>query len=136
MCSTTHKTVKRIIEAHESGAARGEPVARERNTDAVMELVEQRVKGTSARISAKRLPEARAAGFTGSDRNFRRAVADAKAAWRRGHHRGRRRAQMNSSWAPSVSSMKSPALMMPSTSSRRSVSSSFIMSADIRHAHR
>ncbi len=36
------------------------------------------------RISAKRLlPAARAAGYEGSARNFRRAVAAAKADWRR-----------------------------------------------------
>ena len=43
------------------------------------------------RISAKRLlPAAKAAGYGGSARNFRRLVAMAKAAWRRGNHRGRR----------------------------------------------
>lgn len=45
-------------------------------------------------------------------------------------------AQMNSSCAPSVFSMKSEALMMPSTSSRRSSIVSLFMSADIRQAHR
>ena len=49
------------------------------------------------RISAKRLlPAARAAGYAGSARNFRRLVADAKKAWRREHHRGRRPAV----WTP------------------------------------
>ena len=51
----------------------------------------QRVKKTAGRISAKRLlPPARAAGYAGSARNFRRLVAQVKAEWRRGHHRGRR----------------------------------------------
>ena len=55
------------------------------------ELVTQRVKETSGRISAKRLlPAARVAGYAGSSRNFRRLVAEAKTAWRRDHHRGRR----------------------------------------------
>jgi hypothetical protein len=36
------------------------------------------------------LPTAEAAGYEGSDRNFRRLVADAKAAYRSDHHRGRR----------------------------------------------
>lgn len=55
------------------------------------ELVEQRVKASSGRISAKRLlPAARAAGYVGSARNFRRLVARVKAEWRQGHHRGRR----------------------------------------------
>jgi hypothetical protein len=55
------------------------------------------VSKTSGRISAKRLlPEARAAGYAGSDRNFRRLVAQAKEAWRREHRRPRRPA----SWSP------------------------------------
>ena len=52
---------------------------------------------TAGRISAKRLlPAARAAGYGGSDRNFRRLVAEQKALWRRDHHRGRRPAV----WSP------------------------------------
>jgi transposase len=59
--------------------------------------VAERVSKTSGRISAKRLlPAARAAGYGGSDRNFRRLVAEQKALWRRDHHRGRRPAV----WSP------------------------------------
>ena len=48
------------------------------------ELVAARVERTAGRISAKRLlPVARAAGYVGSARNFRRLVAEAKSAWRR-----------------------------------------------------
>jgi transposase len=55
------------------------------------------VRKTSGRISAKRLlPAARAAGYAGSARNFRRLVASVKAQWRRGQHRGRRPAV----WTP------------------------------------
>jgi transposase len=97
ICGTTHKTVKRIIEQHEAGSAGAESVERvqrARNFDDVAELVADKVKKTSGRISAKRLlPLARAAGYDGSARNFRRLVADAKAEWRRGRHgngRGRR----------------------------------------------
>jgi hypothetical protein len=96
ICGTTHKTVRRIIEAHEAG---GLPVrnGRGRNFDQVRGLVAQRVEKTSGRISAKRLlPQARSAGFAGSARNFRRLVAEVKAEWRRGHHRGRRPGV----WAP------------------------------------
>ena len=42
------------------------------------------------------LPIARAAGYRGSDRNFRRLVAEEKLLWRNKHHRGRRPAV----WAP------------------------------------
>jgi transposase len=90
MCGTTDKTVRRIIEAHEAGQRPGRQ-GRGRNFDQVRDLVVQRVEKTSARISAKRLlPAARAAGYAGSARNFRRLVARAKADWRQGQHRGRR----------------------------------------------
>ncbi len=57
---------------------------RARNTDAVTDLIARRIKQTDGRISAKRLlPEARAAGYQGSARNFRRAVAPVRADWRR-----------------------------------------------------
>src|SRR6516162_3346930 len=96
MCATTHKTVRRIIEAD---GVPGTPARtqRARNYDVVVEVVRARVARTSARISAKRLlPEARAAGYAGSARNFRRLVAKAKADWRAHHHRGRRPAM----WSP------------------------------------
>ncbi len=48
------------------------------------DLIARRIKQTDGRISAKRLlPEARAAGYQGSARNFRRAVAPIRADWRR-----------------------------------------------------
>ncbi|HEX5533513.1 MAG TPA: IS21 family transposase [Actinomycetales bacterium] len=102
ICGTTHKTVKRIIEAHELLSAGGCPperMPRARNYDEVAELVAANVKKTAGRISAKRLlPAARAAGYAGSDRNFRRLVAVAKSEWRRGQLRagGRRPAV----WSP------------------------------------
>ena len=97
ICGTTHKTVKRIIERHEAGAVVPARKQRQHNYDAVGELVAQRVAKTAGRISAKRLlPDARAAGFEGSARNFRRLVAQAKRVWRRGQHRGRRPGV----WAP------------------------------------
>ena len=92
IAGTTHKTVKRVIARHEAGAAKPERAARGRNYDGVAGLVAERVEKTAGRISAKRLlPAARAAGFTGSDRNFRRLVARAKQAWRRDHHRYQRK---------------------------------------------
>ena len=84
-CGTTHKTVKRVVEA----AARGEVVPRRRQPrrvrhyDGVRDLVFKRVKGTRGRISAKRLlPAARAEGYEGSARNFRRLVVEVKREWR------------------------------------------------------
>jgi transposase len=94
---TTHKTVRRVIARHEADGAAPERARRGHNYDGVGELVAARVKATAGRISAKRLlPAARAAGYAGSARNFRRLVAEAKGAWRRDHHRGRRPAV----WSP------------------------------------
>jgi transposase len=102
VCGTTHKTVRRVIEAHQT-CSRGEPavprVTRPHNYESVADLVAGKVNETAGRISAKRLlPLARAAGYAGSDRNFRRLVADAKRQWRHGQARaaGRRPAV----WTP------------------------------------
>ncbi len=97
MCGTTHKTVKGIIERAEAGGKPPVRQARGHNYDSVAVLVADRVAATSGRISAKRLlPAARAAGYGGSARNFRRLVAVAKKTWRRDNHRGRRPAV----WVP------------------------------------
>ena len=102
ICGTTHKTVKRIVEAHEAasnGTAPSDRAPRPRNYDQVAELVAEKVAKTGGRISAKRLlPAARAAGYAGSHRNFRRLVAEAKRDWRAGQARagGRRPAV----WSP------------------------------------
>ena len=97
IAGTTHKTVRRVIARHEAGGGAPERAPRGHNYDGVAALVVERVEKTSGRISAKRLlPAARAAGYAGSDRNFRRLVATAKQAWRRDHHRGRRPAV----WSP------------------------------------
>jgi transposase len=97
IAGTTHKTVRRVIARHEAGGAVPGRAPRGRNYDGVAILVAERVVKTGGRISAKRLlPAARAAGYAGSDRNFRRLVAESKRAWRREHHRGRRPAV----WSP------------------------------------
>ena len=86
LCGTTHKTVKRVVLEHEAGEAlkRSRRPSSPRNTDGVKDVIAEKVRATDGRISAKRLlPIAQAAGYTGSGRNFRRAVAEAKASWRR-----------------------------------------------------
>lgn len=94
---TTHKTVRRVIARYEAGGGAAARGPRPHNYDAVAELVAARVKASSGRISAKRLlPAARAAGYGGSARNFRRLVAAQKQAWRQEHHRPRRPAV----WSP------------------------------------
>ncbi len=96
LCGTTHKTVKRAVERAEAGG----PPPREprpRNFDAVVDVVATRVDKSGGKITAKRLlPIARAAGYEGSARNFRRLVSEQKALWRSENHRGRRPAV----WTP------------------------------------
>jgi hypothetical protein len=97
IAGTTPKTVKRVIDRHEAGGGAPVRVVRGHNYDGVAELVVARVEKTAGRISAKRLlPAARAAGYAGSARNFRRLVAAQKQLWRRDNHRGRRPAV----WSP------------------------------------
>jgi hypothetical protein len=87
---TTPKTVKRSVLAAQA-TEQGEIPVVEHNYDAVRDVVVERVDRTKGKISAKRLlPVARAAGYTGSPRNFRRLVAEVKAGWRAKNHRGRR----------------------------------------------
>jgi len=87
LCGTTPKTVRRVIERQRHGGLAPPRTQRPKNTDPVRDLIAERVAATDGRISAKRLlPLARVAGYTGSARSLRRAVAEAKA-----HHRTHRR---------------------------------------------
>jgi transposase len=94
ICGVDPKTVKHKVLAWEAGEldeqrAHRKPVAK--NTDVVRDLVAKRVSDTKAKVTAKRLlPEARAAGYVGSDRNFRRLVAAEKKTWRARHAYQRR----------------------------------------------
>jgi len=97
ICGTSAKTVKRSVEAAERAAPGNIPLHDRRNFNGVAALVDETVSRTKGRISAKRLlPVAIAAGYGGSDRNFRRLVAESKARWRSTNHRGRRPGV----WAP------------------------------------
>lgn len=97
LCGVDHKTVKNVVERWRTGTI-PEPRTtpkRARNTDAVESLIWNKVAKTYGRITAKRLlPQARAAGYVGSERNFRRAVARVKARWARSQHNRR-------PWVPS-----------------------------------
>lgn len=89
VCSVDHKSVQRALARAADRSQERPPPARQHNYDVVAGLVADRVKGTKGRISAKRLlPEAKAAGYAGSARNFRRLVAKAKRSWRSGQHQG------------------------------------------------
>jgi hypothetical protein len=84
VCGTSPKTVRRVIERRRATGGEQGRLPQAHNTDGVRAMVAERIRATDGRISAKRLlPVAVAAGYQGSARNFRRAVADAKATWRR-----------------------------------------------------
>src|SRR5436190_11775483 len=83
LCGTTHKTVRRVIERRARGqvgrASTGEAVAAPE-----LSIIEDRVRRSDGRISAKRLlPVVTAAGYTGSLRTLQRAVKGVKEQWKR-----------------------------------------------------
>jgi len=100
ICGVDPKTVKRKVAAWEAGELDSERAARApvpKNTDVARDLVVQRVEATKAKVTAKRLlVEARAVGYVGSGRNFRRLVAAEKKKWRARNGRQRRPAV----WTP------------------------------------
>ena len=78
-----HKTVKRYVEAAGDAGQLAPVLVRSRVTDDFAGLICERVEQTHGRVTARRLMRiARAAGYAGSERSLRRAVADAKEAWR------------------------------------------------------
>jgi len=84
LCGTTHKTVKRVLARREAGQRPGRRVPGPGLADDFTGLIFGKVQSTDGKITAKRLlPVARAAGYAGSARTFRRAVAVQKARWRR-----------------------------------------------------
>lgn len=86
ICGVDPKTVKRKVLAREAGELDKERASRApvpKNTDVARALVARRVDATKAKVTAKRLlVEARAVGYVGSARNFRRLVAAEKKKWR------------------------------------------------------
>jgi hypothetical protein len=86
LTGTTHKTVRRVLDRRAAGAEPGRSaVVRAKRTDAVMELIETRVRETDGRVSAKRLLPAvrarpgspgRTARCVGRSRRRRRTGAD------------------------------------------------------------
>src|SRR5664280_479122 len=86
-----------VEKARASETTRADEVAVAHNYGPVTDIITERVAKTEGQISAKRLlPVVQAAGYSGSARNLRRAVAEAKARWRIDHHLGRRPGV----WAP------------------------------------
>ena len=88
ICGVDPKTAKRVVEAAEARPSE----KKVHNYEAVRELVVGKLNETAGKISAKRLlPLARADGYDGSSRNFRRLVAEEKKKWRSTRATGRRR---------------------------------------------
>lgn len=78
-----HKTVKRYVEAAGEAGQLAPALRRSRVTDDFASLICERVEQTHARVTARRLMRlVRAAGYEGSERSLRRALATAKQAWR------------------------------------------------------
>jgi len=96
ICGVAHKTVKRVVAKNRAAAER---VARRKNYESVRGLVVHEMGETKGRISALRLlPKARAGGYAGSDRNFRRLVATERGKYRQGQAIARSRRP--AVWAP------------------------------------
>jgi transposase len=78
-----HKTVKRYVEAAGEAGQFAPELRRSRVTDDFAGVITERVEQTGGRVTARRLMRlVRAAGYRGSERSLRRALAEAKAAWR------------------------------------------------------
>ncbi len=78
-----HKTVKRYVQAAGEAGQLAPALSRCRVTDDFADLICERVEQTGGRVTARRLMRlVRAAGYEGSERSLRRAVAAAKATWR------------------------------------------------------
>ncbi len=82
------KTVARYVAVRDAGRDPLEPRRRARLIDPYLEKVEELVDRSNAKVRADKVHERIVAmGFCGDERTTRRAVAEAKAAWRTGHRR-------------------------------------------------
>jgi transposase len=78
-----HKTVKRYVQAAGEAGQLAPALQRARVTDDFSGLIAGRVEQSGGRVTARRLMRImRPAGYGGSERSLRRALAEAKAAWR------------------------------------------------------
>ena len=88
LAGVSHHTVGRYVALRDAGQAAGWVIRRERITDPYLAKIEEWVERSKGRVRAdvchRRL---RALGYEGSERTTRRAVAEAKGAWRAGRRR-------------------------------------------------
>jgi transposase len=86
LAGVDEKTVARYVAIRDSGGDPLAPSRRPRSIDAFLGKIEELVARSDGLIRADVVHQRLVAmGFTGSDRVTRRAVAEAKAAWRGGH---------------------------------------------------
>ena len=82
------KTVRRYVAKRDAGEPVDAPVQRPKLIDPFLPKIEELVEQSEGTVRADVLHERLAAmGFTGDERTTRRAVANAKQAWRDGHRR-------------------------------------------------
>ncbi|MDQ2850000.1 MAG: IS21 family transposase [Actinomycetota bacterium] len=82
------KTVRRYVAARDSGMPVTGPARRERMIDPLMGKIEEWVDRSKGKVRADVVHQRLAGlGFTGTERTTRRAVAEAKRAWRAGRRR-------------------------------------------------
>jgi transposase len=88
LARTDRKTVLRYVGLRDAGADPAVPSPRPRSVDPFVSKVEELVDRSKGKIRADVVHRKLAAmGYAGSERTTRRAVAEAKAAWRAGHRR-------------------------------------------------
>ena len=91
LAGSDRKTVLRYVALREAGADPSVPARRSRAVDEFAAKVEELVDRSGGKIRADVVHRRLAAmGYAGSERTTRRAVAEAKAAWRAGHRRAYR----------------------------------------------
>ena len=91
LCGVDPKTVRRYVAARDAGGDPYAPVVRDSIIDVFREKIEELVDRSHGKIRADVVHERLVAmGFTGSERTTRRAVAEAKQAWREGRRRSYR----------------------------------------------
>lgn len=82
------KTVRRYVAARDAGRRVTGPARRPRIIDQHVAKIEEWVERSAGKVRADVIHERLVAmGFTGTERTTRRAVAEAKAAWKAGHRR-------------------------------------------------
>ena len=90
LTGSSHHTVARYVRARDAGQLQTTPVQRNQVIDPFRKYIEGWVDDSHGRVRADVVQdklEALGLGYAGSERTIRRAVAEAKAAYRAGHRR-------------------------------------------------